>query len=998
MSRNAGVTFPRPTDWQLFERQVRELFACELGDPQTQLHGRLGQSQSGVDIYGYRGNDKARLVGVQCKLSSESISITTLLREVRRVESFVPPVTEFILATTAPRNAKLQESVRLLNQATLPNRPAFSVSVWGWEDLVEAAVKYEAASQAFDPTWNPFAQRAHEKTTAGLIAIDRRLAAIQASLPSGDKTVSNRRVVELGRLPDIAYINLVGRETELKCLDDAWYDEATRILSLTSFGGVGKTAVVNEWLKEFQLRGYGGAGAVLGWSFYDQGTKERSSSAEPFLDWALKQLEITADHRQSTAKGELLAEAVSRRNVLLILDGLEPLQHGPGPHSGELRDLGLRAFLRRLAMVAASKNGNGLVIITSRLAVRDLVRWTGGSSRNLLLDKLSDDAGAALLRDNGVRGSDDQMRLTSRAFHGHALALTLLSSLITELFAGDVRQRDRVRELLSDAEVPGHDHAWRVLESIDKEWLSKEPALRQIMCLVGLFNQPASIDSLKALTRKPPIIGFNDNVMTVGDRAWQHAIARLREVRLLLPQDNASPSNLDVHPLVREWFSTALHSKDESAWRAGHGMLYEHFRRTTHEGVEPTLEDLLPLYQAVGHGCQAGNQFDALQRVYWNRIERRTPTGRLMGYAWKKLGAAASNLLAIAWFFERPFEQVSPNIPQPHHPWLFNAAAVMLRAQGRFEESILAQTRALAGDEAMQSSLNAGISAANLGEIHFALGNLAAAAEAAERSVAHTKKSGVQEYTWIHMTGLAEVLTAAGDYDSARAIFHDVERQCGGFLGSIQGYRICDFFLLQREWREAFSRIETTFKHTKSRGFGQDIALGLLIQSRVATYAALEGAKDHPLSEAPHEIMAIIENAIEHLRRDAFVERLPLGYLARCSLGRLLGDWDAVARDHEELDDLTRHDGMQLFQCDLALERTKAALSQLEGYAPLAYHGVDVAFAGKRGHRQAEAHQHLAVAEKIARVCGYRKRSLEIKELKSVLQGVMRMADISHHI
>src|SRR5215203_3155089 len=127
------------------------------------------------------------------------------------------------------------------------------------------------------------------------------------------------------------------------------------------------------------------------------------------------------------------------------------------------------------------------------------------------------------------------------------------------------------------------------------------------MHMVGLFDRPASEDCVRALRKKPPIKGLTDEIIELNEGAWQRAIARLREVRLLAPQDPSAPETLDTHPLVREWFGERLRQTVESAWKAAHSRLYDHLRRTTNEGNSPTLEALAPLYQAAVHACQAGN-------------------------------------------------------------------------------------------------------------------------------------------------------------------------------------------------------------------------------------------------------------------------------------------------------------------------------------------------------------------------------------------------------
>jgi len=105
------------------------------------------------------------------------------------------------------------------------------------------------------------------------------------------------RLVHITGLPETAYERLVGRDAELKRLDEAWADRKTNILSLVAEGGAGKSALVNEWLMRLQADGYRGADCVLGWSFYSQGSKERATAADEFLNWALAKLGVKVELR-----------------------------------------------------------------------------------------------------------------------------------------------------------------------------------------------------------------------------------------------------------------------------------------------------------------------------------------------------------------------------------------------------------------------------------------------------------------------------------------------------------------------------------------------------------------------------------------------------------------------------------------------------------------------------------------------------------------------------
>lgn len=134
------------------------LFECLLRDPHTQVNGRAGQIQFGVDIVGQR-NGSDGWVGVQCKRRefeySTSISETELRAEVSKAKSFRPSLSEYFLVTSAPHDAKIQEVARLISEEERANGRALKVSVWGWEALEIEIRQHARAIQAFHPDATP---------------------------------------------------------------------------------------------------------------------------------------------------------------------------------------------------------------------------------------------------------------------------------------------------------------------------------------------------------------------------------------------------------------------------------------------------------------------------------------------------------------------------------------------------------------------------------------------------------------------------------------------------------------------------------------------------------------------------------------------------------------------------------------------------------------------------------------------------------------------------
>ena len=853
----------------------------------------------------------------------------------------------------------------------------------------------------------------------------KEMAAIVADLvsPSVDPAVASTtgptapsvtpRIVDYGRLPETPYRRLVGRDNELTALDEAWLDRATNIVSLVAWGGAGKTSLVKEWLLRLQADNYRGAEAVLGWSFYSQGTKERATSADGFLDWALAQLGITGVAPNSSAKGEALGRALMTKRVLLVLDGIEPLQHGTREQEGLLKDQGLAALLRHFAMTPPAQS-HGLIVLTTRLEVRNIENYRRrgdrpGSSLVIDLVTLSDDAGAELLKDNGVKGSDKELREAAHAFEGHALALSLLASFLVRRFHGDVRQRDRIGPLMQKTDMRGHGHARRVMQAYEKEWLKDEPVLTAIMNVIGLFDRPATKDCIDALRQKPAIAGLTEALVELDSGTWADAIATLRDMRLLDPEDPSSPNSLDAHPLVREWFGERLKALNEQAWCEAHGRLYEHLRDTTKEGKTPTLDDLAPLYQAIAHGCRAGRYREALDEIYKDRICRRRLDGSLEFYSVHKLGALGSDLAAISWFFGKPFVSPVSALRDADRSWALNQAVSQLRAQGRFAEALPAMRAALKLAEDAKNWKNAAAGASNLSEIELVTGAVPAAVVSSETCVAHADRSGEA----FHMMGMrtthADALHAAGRLAEAETQFADAERRQDEWqpeyplLYSLQGYRYSDLLLGKGQWEAARERAQKVLEWEVEGDSLLDRALVRLSLGRASLGLALtDGLHKHRIQhDQANTAGTYLNQAVDGLRGAGTFDILPRGLLARAAFHRSVGDWVGAARDLDEVEEIAEPGPMKLFLCDMALERARLALARAEAFAPL--NGMletnnptkpQVPSAERIAELKTEAAAQLKIAADYIASCGYHRRDAERDELRAVLDGKKNFADL----
>ena len=465
-----------------------------------------------------------------------------------------------------------------------------------------------------------------EKTPASRIGTRRPPARL------GPKKIS------VARLP-VTGSDVFGREEDVAFLDDAWANPQVNIVTVAAWAGVGKSTLLNHWLRRMAAEHYRSAQLVFGWSFYRQGTSAGTSSADEFLDAALTWFG-DPDPRIGTAweKGERLAKLVAHRRTLLILDGLEPLQNPPGPQEGRVREPSIQALLRELAAF-----NSGLCVITTRLPVADIADHERTSALRRDLEQLSSEAGAKLLRALGVKGDEEKLRSASDEFDGHCLALTLLGSFLTDAYGGDIRCSKQVSHHLVH-DVRQGAHARRVMASY-QSWWGEGPELATLR-LLGFFDRPADEKALEALLKPPAIPGLTESLADLSSAEWRALLARLRRARLLAGEDPHQPGQIDAHPLIREYFGEQLRDRRTEAWQEGNRRLYHHYGMLVPELPE-TLREMEPLFLAAICACNAGLFRECLHEIYVARIQRGSAC-----FAARVLGAREALLSVLVHFFE----------------------------------------------------------------------------------------------------------------------------------------------------------------------------------------------------------------------------------------------------------------------------------------------------------------------------------------------------------
>jgi hypothetical protein len=289
----------------------------------------------------------------------------------------------------------------------------------------------------------PFDGWADEKRAGGqlahILAEARKLGAMPKGTPA--PPIPPTIPVEFGDIPG-APDKLIGRDAELAMLRDAWAGRAPKKVNavvLHALGGAGKSALMRAFANELLAAGGGGASRIYGWSAYSQGSGEQKrADADSFISKALGDFGWAgALPKDPVERGRALAKLIQKERVLLLLDGLEPLQDAPNLNRGHFKDKGLAELVKKLA-----GHNPGLVVLTTRQEVPELQGF-GAVTINHELDQLSDHDGADLLVELGVHGRQRELEAAVHELQGHALSVTLLGTYLAEVCGGDIRHKDQ---------------------------------------------------------------------------------------------------------------------------------------------------------------------------------------------------------------------------------------------------------------------------------------------------------------------------------------------------------------------------------------------------------------------------------------------------------------------------------------------------------------------------------------------------------------------------
>lgn len=130
----------KPENWQDFERLCKVLWGEIWECPDTiKRNGWQGQAQKGVDVYGVKKGECAYR-GIQCKgkddYTNSQLTESEIDNEIAKALLFTPKLKSFYFATTANKDAHIEEYIRKKNLESI-SKGEFEIDIFAWEDIVD---------------------------------------------------------------------------------------------------------------------------------------------------------------------------------------------------------------------------------------------------------------------------------------------------------------------------------------------------------------------------------------------------------------------------------------------------------------------------------------------------------------------------------------------------------------------------------------------------------------------------------------------------------------------------------------------------------------------------------------------------------------------------------------------------------------------------------------------------------------------------------------------
>ncbi|MDP3007771.1 MAG: hypothetical protein Q8Q54_12320 [Methylococcales bacterium] len=725
---------------------------------------------------------------------------------------------------------------------------------------------------------------------------------------------------------------LIGRKTELAQLTEAIKNPNKRLAIIVAAGGIGKSALTDEWLTQISKENYYGKTRVFGWSFYSQGSHNTFTNSQPFFSAVLPFLGVTElpdeIKKDEIKKARLLVEKLCEYPCLLILDGLEPLQYAENLQSmnGELQDSALKEFIACFRQTA----GKSFVLLSSRQPLVELKKWQAEHYLSLDLQTLPHQDGADLLQALGVTGKAAERQAISQDLNGHALSLVLFGHLLSEHHQGDCRYAKELPPLTSahgdsDAEKDSR-HALRVLDYYDS---LQDAASRCFLQLLGLFDRPMNSAEKAVLIANAK---HAEPLRALTDLEWKKVEQRLEKSGLLLGKKGTFERlEWDTHPIIRAYFGEKFKENHLENFKQAHLVLFDYYQKLPEKEFPDTLDEMLPLYRAVVHGCLAGKHREALFDIFDKRIQRGKKN-----YSAFNLGAYIQNITALSLFNWQKLEQY--DLKKAEQIWLLKHISHFFTSLARLQDAAEIALISFKLAKELENWQDASGIARGLVNLYQPRGELLKALPIAEEGAKYSRfyklgesqKDDIFEQT-LNDCRLASILHLSGNLRDAEQYCKNIEKlwknEGNGFLYliTVPAFRYCNILLDSTSNNEFLYEIIKRGEYILEKHIVPSGA-GLAVQLDQAFGKFIIAQSYFSLNDYANATV-YFDQAIKAIEDANRIEYTPQFYLARADFYLTQNQLAPALTDLNSAWEIIERCGMKLYQVDYLLIHGRYSLA-----------------------------------------------------------------------
>ncbi|MEM7127833.1 MAG: BTAD domain-containing putative transcriptional regulator [Chloroflexota bacterium] len=348
---------------------------------------------------------------------------------------------------------------------------------------------------------------------------------------SSPHPVTQSPPLDLRDVPDLG--PFFGRITERQQIAQWLLVDRCRIVAILGIGGMGKTSLAAQSIRELAVEAKGQFDAVL-W---------RSLLNAPPLAELLPPLLQTLSNQQLSTLPEnlddqlrLLLGYLRTKRVLLVLDNMESILE---PERAGAYRAGYEQYSQLIQQMATLEHQSHL-LLTSRERPSGYERLERDSSlvQSLQLAGLDDVAGHELLNQRGLYSTSAEEAMLVERYSGNPLALKIVADTVDELYAGDLNEFLADDSTIFDGIRLVLDQHFARLTDLEQQilfWLAveREPCSSQ-MLRQNMLHPPRNrilLEALRSLQRRS-LVDVQASNFTLQNVVTEYVTERLIEAAI----------------------------------------------------------------------------------------------------------------------------------------------------------------------------------------------------------------------------------------------------------------------------------------------------------------------------------------------------------------------------------------------------------------------------------------------------------------------------------